>query len=469
MTLTRQLFTSTKFVELNVKFKAHNTDLYKCPLSFFKLEFSYFFAKFTLVMKPERLIVEISNECNFECQMCFLMQKNGSRQKSFMDLNEFVKMADLLPHLESLVFSGFGEPLLNPEIYEMVRFAKSRMQVNSNISIQTNGYLLTEEKAIALIESGLSNFCISVDRLAGGFEFHSLNNAEKSFQILSKLKEQFKNLTYGAEIVLTKDNLSELLEILQGLLSFKIDFLIISHLIPSSQSLVSKVAYDTNNDASVRIFEKWSKILYEKGYSFEDWLDVAKKKAAENVDYNLETHNLYKSMYEDAESIGLTLNLKKLMEMDNEFLNTVESLLYRVKEICLQNKIKFKIPAIHPRSDRKCEFIENNCMFVSVDGDVSPCFFLWHNFECFIGNLHKKVKKVSFGNINLEKPIDIYNGDAYKKFRETVTKYEYPYCYDCNFALCDLMELENFIYDCYSNEIPCGACLWCGDLFNCVI
>lgn len=292
-----------------------------------------------------------------------------------MDLNEFVKMADLLPHLESLVFSGFGEPLLNPEIYEMVRFAKSRMQVNSNISIQTNGYLLTEEKAIALIESGLSNFCISVDRLAGGFQFHSLNNAEKSFQILSKLKEQFKNLTYGAEIVLTKDNLSELLEILQGLLSFKIDFLIISHLIPSSQSLVSKVAYDTNNDASVRIFEKWSKILYEKGYSFEDWLDVAKKKAAENVDYNLETHNLYKSMYEDAESIGLTLNLKKLMEMDNEFLNTVESLLYRVKEICLQNKIKFKIPAIHPRSDRKCEFIENNCMFVSVDGDVSPCFF----------------------------------------------------------------------------------------------
>ncbi len=397
------------------------------------------------------------------------MQQKGPLDKSFMTLSEFTRLKELLPALDSLVFSGFGEPLLNPEIIDMIKFAKSEMKDSSTIGLQTNGYLFNEEKAYALARGGLDNVIISVDTLEGGFECHSLENAERSFEILLKTREDFKNLKYGAEIVLTKDNLKELLEILQKLISFKIDFLIISHLIPSSKALVSKVAYDTNNETSVKVFKKWSTILQDKGYTHEDWLDLAKRKSAEYVDYNLEIDDLYKSMYEEAEGIGLTLNLKKLMEMDEQSLNNVESLLDRVKEICLQNKINFKIPPVFPKSDRRCEFIENKCIFVSVDGEVSPCYFLWHDFECYVGNLKKEVKKVSFGNINTEHPLDIYNKQLYKRFREDVARYGYPYCYDCNFALCDLMELEDFSYDCYSNAVPCGACLWCGDLFNCLI
>lgn len=428
-----------------------------------------FFAKFILVEKPSRLIVEISNKCNFNCEICFLLQQNSPVAKSFMTLSEFTKVKELLPLLDSLVFSGFGEPLLNPELIEMVRFAKGEMKNNSTLGIQTNGYLLTEEKANALVKNGLDNIIISVDTLKGGFECHSLENAEKSFEILLKLKENFINLKYGAEIVLTKTNMDELLDIIEKLISFKIDFLIISHLIPSSNALTSKVAYDTNNETSVKIFKKWSKILHDKGYSYEDWINLAKRKSAEYVDYNLELDNLYKSMYEEAESVGLTLNLKKLMEMDEVFLNKVETMLNRARQICLENKINFKIPSILPKSDRRCEFIEDKCMFISVDGEASPCYFLWHSFECYVGNLKKKVKKLSFGNINIENPLDIYNKENYRRFRGDVVKYEYPYCYDCNFALCDLMELEDFIYDCYSNEVPCGACLWCGDLFNCLI
>ncbi|MCX7770778.1 MAG: radical SAM/SPASM family putative metalloenzyme maturase [Proteobacteria bacterium] len=417
----------------------------------------------------KRLIVELSNICNLKCDICFIQQDVNIKDKSFLSFDTFKNLSEIFPHLESLVFSGFGEPLLHPYINEFVKFAKDRMPKKSDISVQTNGFLLKKDNARKLIESGLKNFCLSVDRIEGGLNCHSLENAKEALHVLSSLKKDYGNFKFGVEVVLSKENLDELIQILNVLISLKIDYLIVSHLIPYSQYLSQKVAFDTNNEDSVNIFNKWSKVLKDKGYNLLDWIELSKKMAGENVGFNREVYEIYKEMYNESESKGLTLNLKKLMERDNFFLLTVQEVLEEVKDISLRNGIAVKLPGVHPRSKRACDFIEKGCMFISVDGDVSPCYFLWHSFNCYIGGLKKSVRKLSFGNINLKNPLDIYNDRVYKKFRETVLKYEFPYCYDCNFALCDLMELEDFMYDCYSNEIPCGACLWCGDLFYCLI
>lgn len=418
---------------------------------------------------PSRLIVEISNVCNYNCQMCFIQKGYNVSDKKFITFDEFLKLSNILNKLESLVFSGIGEPLLNPEIKEIVKFARQNMPSHSNLKIQTNGYFLTEDLAKNLTEIGLNNFCVSVDKLKGGFDYHSLENVYNSLKILSSFKSKFNDFKFGVQIVLSRENLDEIVEIINILVSLNIDFIIVSHLIPYSPDITSKVAYDTNNQDSVNIFYKWLSILIGKGYYLSDWIEISKKMAEEHIDFKKEAYGIYRSMYEDAEKVGLTLNLKKLLEIDQIFLNKVDNLLVQVKNLCEQNGIDFTLPGVHPNSKRKCDFVENKCMFISVDGDVSPCYFLWHSFDCYIGKLKKSVKKVSFGNINFENPVDIYNNVPYKKFRDAVVKYEFPYCYDCNFALCDLMELEDFMYDCYSNEIPCGACLWCGELFYCMI
>lgn len=379
----------------------------------------------------------------------------------------FEKLKSLFPYLESLVFSGFGEPLLNREIFHMIKLAKALLPKNATLAVQSNGSLIDEDMALELITGGINKFCISIDTLTDSYG-HCYQSAINALEVLKRLKKKF-NMVFGIEMVITKDNLAEIVSLINNILKYNIDFIIISHLIPYSLEMASKVLYDTNNAESVKIFDKWHQTLQKKGYKTDDWFDIAKKMAGEGVEFNEEVYNLYKGMYDDASKRGLTLNLPRLMQIDTDCIKQVEKVLSKVKKICFENDIEYKIPRTHPESKRSCEFIEQSCMFVSVDGEVSPCYFLWHNFKCYIAQLKKSVKKFSFGNININDPIEIYNQENYKKFHNQVLKYEFPYCYDCNFALCNLMELEDFMYDCYSNEIPCGACLWCGELFYCMI
>lgn len=420
-----------------------------------------------ILEKPKRLVVEISTKCNFSCNFCPLQSSEYKNNSNFMPFSIFKNLESLLPYLDSLVISGFGEPLLNPQLIDIVKFAKKGLPENSKLAIQTNGMLLTEDNAKKLIHSGINKFCISIDTLKDSYG-HRYDFVTKALEILHNLRIS-KYFRYGVETVIIRDNLNEIVELINRVLKYGIDFTIISHLIPYSPEMTSKVLYDTNNVDSVKIFDKWLQILQKRGYKIEDWLDIAKKMAGEGIDFNEEVYELYKGMYDDALKQGLSLNLPKLMQIDRDSIKEVEEVLSNVKRICSEKGVEIKIPGIYPKAKRRCEFVEENCMFVSVDGEVSPCYFLWHAFKCYIAQLKKSVKKFSFGNININDPIEIYNQDNYKKFRNSVLKYEFPYCYDCNFALCDLMELEDFMYDCYSNEIPCGACLWCGELFYCMI
>jgi hypothetical protein len=41
--------------------------------------------------------------------------------------------------------------------------------------------------------------------------------------------------------------------------------------------------------------------------------------------------------------------------------------------------------------------------------------------------------------------------------------------FDCGFALCDYVGVEHFEQDCCLEQVPCGACLWCTGLFQCLI
>jgi hypothetical protein len=64
--------------------------------------------------------------------------------------------------------------------------------------------------------------------------------------------------------------------------------------------------------------------------------------------------------------------------------------------------------------------------------------------------------------------LDIWNDRDYRSFRESVLRYDFPFCFDCSFALCDYVQGEEFEQDCYISSVPCGACLWCTGLFHCL-
>jgi MoaA/NifB/PqqE/SkfB family radical SAM enzyme len=113
---------------------------------------------------PVQIHVEPSGYCNLLCPICprgiGMIQRTG-----FLSLETFRKVFEhLADQLASLVFSGFGEPLLNRDTCRMIALA-SRHSVATFMN--TNGTLLSN-LANAIIEARLTRLNISLDGVVPG-------------------------------------------------------------------------------------------------------------------------------------------------------------------------------------------------------------------------------------------------------------------------------------------------------------
>jgi len=105
--------------------------------------------------------VEVTGACNLSCKMCLVRYRPKlGRAEGAMDLPTFRRIVDELPDLETLTLQGLGEPLLAPDLVEMVRHASAR---GIRVGFNSNGSLLTRERAEALIDAGLDWLHISID------------------------------------------------------------------------------------------------------------------------------------------------------------------------------------------------------------------------------------------------------------------------------------------------------------------
>lgn len=77
-----------------------------------------------------------------------------------MSLATFKQIIDLNPELERIYLTNWGEPLIHPEIVEMIRYTHSK---GKHTAITTNGTTLYRELSRDLIESGLDLLKVSVD------------------------------------------------------------------------------------------------------------------------------------------------------------------------------------------------------------------------------------------------------------------------------------------------------------------
>jgi MoaA/NifB/PqqE/SkfB family radical SAM enzyme len=173
-------------------------------------------------------------------------------------------------------------------------------------------------------------------------------------------------------------------------------------------------------------------------------------------------------MKAEALSRGVELHVDRLLKSDQVMLGHVRKVFAEAEEIARASGIDLHLPALVPARTRRCEFIEGGGAFVSWDGNVHPCYFLWHRYQCHIGGLVKYVRPESFGCLADRSMLSIWNDPAFQSFRQGVLKYDFPFCYDCSVALCDYTQFENFEQDCHISRVPCGACLWCTGLFRCL-
>ena len=160
--------------------------LLKAWISYFDSEKVFWF--------PRTVQIETTTFCNLSCPTC--PQSSQTQQEHHLSVSEFREIIARLPlSIKSVVLSGVGEPLINPNFFEIVDFLRTR---NINCCFYTNGTLLTPQTTYKILSrsniTALSISCDSANKkkfevLRRGADFEQWELYVRNF--ISRARERF--------------------------------------------------------------------------------------------------------------------------------------------------------------------------------------------------------------------------------------------------------------------------------------
>lgn len=159
-----------------------------------KIYFSYIFRTKKCNYLPIRLWIETSSRCNLACRLCVNKDIDPSL-KGDMDFKLYKKIIDdVKQYVFDVNLFHRGEPLLNPHIIDMIRYANGN---GIKTRIHTNGMLLNETLSREIIKAGLNLISFSFDgytketyeknRIGGTYE-KALDNIITFLKLKKELK-----------------------------------------------------------------------------------------------------------------------------------------------------------------------------------------------------------------------------------------------------------------------------------------
>jgi MoaA/NifB/PqqE/SkfB family radical SAM enzyme len=107
------------------------------------------------------LVLETSAACQLNCPLCFLRSYTERPDPEVMPLSVIEAVAPYLSGLDSIDLTGWGEPLMNPDLIAIIKTIRGRFQ--GRLTMTTNGHLLDRDAMKKIIELGLDTVCVSVD------------------------------------------------------------------------------------------------------------------------------------------------------------------------------------------------------------------------------------------------------------------------------------------------------------------
>src|SRR3989338_7528633 len=117
-----------------------NSELIKKYSAAFKSVYNYLNKSELCSNPPIRVWIEPTNQCNLKCMSC---ANRLIKERGFMKLTLFKKIIDQLLGYSFEVFLYMsGEPLMHPDIVEMINYAKNKRLF---VNLSTNATLLNNE------------------------------------------------------------------------------------------------------------------------------------------------------------------------------------------------------------------------------------------------------------------------------------------------------------------------------------
>lgn len=424
---------------------------------------------------PEALQVEVTNRCNFNCQICIRRTWNAKSLDMTLDL--YKKIAEeAFPRLKRLILYGLGEPFLNPNIGEMLKIARRHLPKESQITISTNGSLLNEHLANKIIETGIDSMSFSIDTIDESILGRIREGSEpativKNFRNVAKIKEKAeKEFKLGIEAVIMEDNFRDLPNLVKNSAESSVDYIIVSHVVPYSQEVYEKTLYTTLSKQPLEIIKPsldygW-RIIRE---ALQELLSGTHGPSVE-----LKSTEIIKGYWERAEKSGYWINIPLLLRSKEkiEKIRQTEEIFSLSRKIAYKYQIDLKLPKIYPDAkERKCPYVEKKTLVIRSDGLAAPCIEFTYPHFLYINTHVKNVHEVSFGDAKRQSVEDIWKRNAYANFRKNREKMALtiPWCGDCPFSTLGCFYIKTNKVDCHANEPGCSECLYSVNLAQCNI
>ncbi len=428
---------------------------------------------------PSKLFVETTTHCNLRCPMCVKQSRESRLIDGDMSEATFAALEPAFPWLESLVLNGIGEPLMHPRLLEWLARARRTMPDSAWIGFQSNGLLLDDALAGDLAAAGLDRICLSVDGVRPETfskvrEGEDLSDMEQAFRVLdeARARQPGCRLRVGAEFVTMRENLHQLPDTLRWVAKRGADFFIVTHALPYDPSQVGQSVFNNAHEEAVALFEKWKKRLSAMNLDIHlyDYMAWEKERVLRGkVDPRIrQVNDLVNEMRAEARRNDIFLNVIQMLRRDTSLVAEVEAVFEEARRVAEDLGVELKLPAVTPGTERKCDFVTGGSAFVSWDGGVHPCYYLWHRYRCFINDWDRLVKPRELGHLSRRPLLQIWNGREFSAFRRNVVTFDYPYCTNCGVAPCDLAQDEDFVHDCFAGTEPCGSCQWAMGLLQCL-
>ena len=228
----------------------------------------------------EYLRISVTDRCNYRCSYCMpseIFNKDYSyiKQSKILSYEEIIQISTILKKigLKKIRITG-GEPLLRKNIDKLIYKLKNEVGIK-DVSMTTNGSLLTDKKLNELKASGLDSVTLSLDTLHFD-KTVQINGTKKTFDLDKVLEgiEKYFNIVKTNTVVIKSINDEEVLDIIDKMIGINSEVRFIEYMdvgesnnwnldkvVPSSQLLKLIISrynlslIETNKSSTA---QKWS-------------------------------------------------------------------------------------------------------------------------------------------------------------------------------------------------------------------
>ena len=313
--------------------------------------------------------LEPTFRCNLSCEMC----PRFSSIDPYLDMSfeTYERIADFFHLAHTVDFTGWGEPLLHPRIYEMIRRASDAGCV---ATMTSNGTVLNARNSAQLIESGMHNLTVSIDGLTAP-TFEAIRPGASFAAVTENLKELSRqveaaaaDLDLGIAFTLQEDNLEEM--------ALLVDFAL---------DVGAKVVHLKQLNV-ISTQEDWGRSFLKYRLS-ADGHNGSRMARAEQA-------------LSETRDAAMGAGLRVLVH----------------SELPMRSELK----------PRHCLAAPLDAVYFSYEGRVAPCCYFGHQVSNYFDGVQYPPSSLFYGDIREQSFTDIWMSEPFTSFRAGFTSGHYP-------------------------------------------